>query len=46
MLFTSSKEFEEYVEYTRHLEYEKDPDYKFLKNARKITLICVYKFFL
>ena len=26
------KEFEEYVEYTRHLEYEKDPDYKFLKN--------------
>ncbi len=26
------KEFEEYVEYTRNLEYEKDPDYKYLKN--------------
>ena len=26
------KEFEDYVEYTRNLEYEKDPDYKFLKN--------------
>ena len=24
------KEFEEYVEYTRNLEYEKDPDYKYL----------------
>jgi hypothetical protein len=26
------KEFETYVEYTRNLEYEQDPDYKFLKN--------------
>ena len=26
------KEFEEYVEYTRNLEYEQDPDYKYLKN--------------
>ena len=26
------KEFEEYVEYTRGLEYEKDPDYKYLKD--------------
>ena len=26
------KEFEEYVEYTRSLEYEKDPDYKYLKD--------------
>ena len=25
------KEFEEYVDYTRNLEYEKDPDYKYLK---------------
>ena len=26
------KEFEEYVEYTRKLEYEQNPDYNFLKN--------------
>jgi casein kinase I family protein HRR25 len=26
------KEFEEYVDYTRNLEYEQDPDYDFLKN--------------
>ena len=26
------KEFEEYVDYTRNLEYEKDPDYKYLKS--------------
>ena len=26
------KEYEEYVDYTRKLEYEQDPDYKFLKN--------------
>ena len=26
------KEFEEYVEYTRNLEYEQDPDYEYLKN--------------
>ena len=26
------KEFEEYVEYTRSLEYEQDPDYNYLKN--------------
>ena len=26
------KEFEEYVEYTRNLEYEQDPDYEHLKN--------------
>ena len=26
------KEFENYVEYTRNLEYEQDPDYKLLKN--------------
>ena len=26
------KEFEQYVEYTRNLEYENDPDYRFLKN--------------
>jgi hypothetical protein len=25
-------EFEQYVEYTRNLEYEQDPDYQFLKN--------------
>ena len=25
-------EFEKYVEYTRNLEYEQDPDYEFLKN--------------
>jgi serine/threonine protein kinase len=26
------KEFEEYVDYTRNLEYEQDPDYDYLKN--------------
>ena len=26
------KEFEEYVEYTRNLRYEQDPDYEYLKN--------------
>ena len=26
------KEFEEYVEYTRNLEYEQDPNYSYLKN--------------
>ena len=26
------KEFEEYINYTRNLEYEQDPDYEYLKN--------------
>ena len=32
------KEFEEYVEYTRNLEYEKDPKYEYLKNLFLIIL--------
>ena len=32
------KEFEEYVEYTRNLEYEQDPDYDYLKNLFYIIL--------
>ena len=32
------KEFEEYVEYTRKLEYEQDPDYDYLKNLFYIIL--------
>ena len=32
------KEFEDYVEYTRKLQYEEDPDYDFLKNLFKSIL--------
>ena len=32
------KEFEEYVEYTRNLEYEEDPKYEYLKNLFLIIL--------
>ena len=32
------KEFEEYVEYTRNLEYEEDPNYEYLKNLFLIIL--------
>ena len=33
------KEFKKYVEYTRNLEYEQDPDYDMLKNLFKSILI-------
>ena len=32
------KEFKKYVEYTRNLEYEQDPDYEMLKNLFKTIL--------
>ena len=32
------KEFKKYVEYTRNLEYEQDPDYEMLKNLFKTVL--------
>ena len=32
------KEFEEYINYTRNLEYEQDPDYEYLKNLFHIIL--------
>ena len=33
------KEFKKYVEYTRNLEYEQDPDYEMLKDLFKIILL-------
>ena len=33
------KEFKKYVEYTRNLEYEEDPDYEMLKHLFKTVLI-------